>query len=90
MAVITLPALLAAEAGGRRRFDVEAATLQEALMRLPIADLIFDETGALRALVNVYVNGVDARADLRVPVDGDADVRVVAAIAGGAPCCGRG
>ncbi len=83
--MITLPALLAAEAGGRRRFDVEAETLHDALARLPIADLLFDEEGKLRRLVNVYVNGTDARSELGLPIEPDADALAVAALAGGAP-----
>jgi sulfur-carrier protein len=83
--VVLLPAVLAAEAGGRKRFELEAQTVREALRALPIADLLFDEAGDLRRLVNVYVDGVDARAagglDTRlVPT---ATVRIVGAVAGG-------
>ena len=83
MAVIHLPSILAREAGGRREFPTQAATLEEALRTLPIADLIFDRDGGLRTLVNVYVDGRDARADLASPLAVDAEVRVVAAVAGG-------
>jgi sulfur-carrier protein len=83
MAEIRLPAILAREAGGRGRFESDAATLAEALRELPIADLIFDEQGRLRRLVNVFVDGDDARADLDAPLASDASVRVVAAVAGG-------
>ena len=61
MAVVLLPSLLATQAGGQKRFEVEAATVGDALRALPIADLIFDERGELRRLVNVYVDGVDMR-----------------------------
>ena len=85
MAVVILPSLLATEAGGRNRFQTEAATLRDALAALPIRDLLFDEHGTLRRLVNVYVDGVDARD--RGGLDGalgrETTVRVVAAIAGG-------
>ena len=85
MAVVLLPSLLAAEAGGRKRFEVEAATLREALQALPIANLVFDEHGDLRRLVNVYVDGRDARGGggLDEPLDGTSEVRIVGAIAGG-------
>ena len=85
MAVIRLPGLLALEAGGQRSFEVEAETAYDALRRLPIADLLFDEGGELRPLVNVFVDGADARAGggLRAPLDPGAEVRIVAAIAGG-------
>ena len=82
MAVIRLPSILAAEAGGRREFETDAPTLAAALHELPIADLIFDG-GGLRSLVNVYVDGRDARGELESPLPASAEVRVVAAVAGG-------
>jgi hypothetical protein len=82
VAVIHLPSILASEAGGRREFETDAPTLTEALRGLPIADLIFD--GAeLRGLVNVYVDGRDARSALDAPLADAAEIRVVAAVAGG-------
>ncbi len=85
MAVVNLPSLLATQAGGQKRFDVDASTVEDALRALPIADLLFDERGTLRPLVNVYVDGVDARehGGLGAQLERDADVRVVAAVAGG-------
>jgi molybdopterin synthase sulfur carrier subunit len=83
--VVILPSMLATEANGRGRFEVEAATVGEALRALPIADLLFDDQGALRRLVNVYVDGVDVRehGGLGAALDGTETVRLVAAIAGG-------
>ena len=56
--------------------------MREALLQLPVRDLLFDERETLRPLVNVYVN--------RVQVDGvdgavaaDDEIRLVAAVAGG-------
>ena len=85
MAVVVLPSLLAREAGGQNRFDVESATVGEALRSLPIADLLFDERDRLRPLVNVYVDGIDARErdGLETPLGETETVRVVAAVAGG-------
>ena len=85
MAVILLPGILAAEAGGKNRFDVEAETIGEALQSLPISDRLFDERGELRRLVNVYVDGVDVRdrGGLSCPLDDVETVRLVGAIAGG-------
>lgn len=77
-----LPGLLAAQAGGRNRFDVEAATVGEALRALPVADLVCDEAGEVRPLVHVYVDGQRAR-DLDAALPAGARVRIVAAIAGG-------
>jgi sulfur-carrier protein len=85
MAVVLLPAMLAAEAGGQKRFELEAATVGEALRQLPVANLLFDEAGELRRLINVYVDGVDARSGggLEEALQGDSELRVIGAIAGG-------
>lgn len=85
MALVVLPAMLAAEAGGQKRFELDAATVGEALRALPVANLLFDEHGALRPLVNVYVDGIDARqtGGLEAPLAEDQTVRVVGAVAGG-------
>jgi molybdopterin converting factor small subunit len=83
--VVLLPSLLATQAGGRGRFEVEAATVGEALRELPVADLLLDEKGELRRLVNVYVDGQDARerGGLEAPLADGNEVRVIAAVAGG-------
>jgi sulfur-carrier protein len=85
VAVVLLPGMLAAEAGGRQRFDLDAATVEDALRALPIANLIFDERGELRRLVNVYVDGVDMRDrdGLATALSGGETLRLVGAIAGG-------
>jgi molybdopterin converting factor small subunit len=77
-----MPSLLAREAGGQGRFELEAATVREALLQLPVRDLLFDERETLRPLVNVYAHrlqgdGVDTG------VAGDDEIRLVAAVAGG-------
>ena len=85
MVVVLLPSLLAEQAGGQGTFEVEAATLREALRQLPVADLLLDEAGELRRLVNVYVDGEDARRldGLETSIEGADEVRVIAAVAGG-------
>ena len=83
MAVVLLPSLLASEAGGQGRFEVDAATVEEALRELPVADLLFDERGTLRSLVNVYVDGVDVRDRGGLGAAPGGEIRVVAAVAGG-------
>jgi molybdopterin converting factor small subunit len=82
MAVILLPSLLAREAGGEGRFEIEAPTVRDALRELPVRDLLFDERGELRPLVNVYVDRVQAD-DLETPLEPDTEIRLVAAVAGG-------
>ena len=85
MVVVVLPPILAAEAGGQSRFEVEAATVEEALGALPVVDRLFDEQGSLRSLVNVYVDGVDVRerGGLSGKLVGAETIRLVGAIAGG-------
>ena len=85
MAVVRLPSLLVREVGGQREFDVDAATVGDALRTLPVANLCLDEHGELRRLVNVFVDGEDVRggAGLATPLRDDSRVLVVAAIAGG-------
>jgi molybdopterin converting factor small subunit len=82
---VVLPSMLATQAGGRKRFEVDGPTVEAALRALPIADLLFDEDGALRPLVNVYVDGIDVRAadGVQTAVHEGQTVRIVAAVAGG-------
>jgi molybdopterin converting factor small subunit len=82
---VLLPSLLATEAGGERRFELDAPTVGEALELLPVRDLLFDERGELRPLVNVFVDGKDMRGrdGVATPLEGGETIRVVAAIAGG-------
>jgi sulfur-carrier protein len=83
--VVKLPSLLAEQAGGQREFEVDGATVGDALRALPVSDLLLDERGNLRRLVNVYVDGEDARRanGLETPLAGAQEVRVIAAVAGG-------
>lgn len=82
MAVVLLPSLLAREAGGEGRFETDAPNVRDALLGLPIADLLFDERGTLRPLVNVYVDREQID-DLATPLAGETEIRLVAAVAGG-------
>jgi molybdopterin converting factor small subunit len=85
VAIVLLPGTLAAEAGGQKRFELDANTVGEALQQLPLTNLLFDESGELRRLVNVYVDGVDARGGrlLDEPLTAESEVRIVGAVAGG-------
>jgi hypothetical protein len=77
--------MLAAEVGGQRRFDVEADTVGSALRSLPVANLVFDERGQLRQLVNVYVDGTDVREHegMDTRLSGSEEIRLVACDRGG-------
>ena len=85
MVQVALPSILAAQADGRRRFEVEAETVGAALRALPVADLLFNERGEWNRLLNVYVGGTDARerGGLACPLAGVREVRVVSMISGG-------
>jgi hypothetical protein len=82
VAIVLLPGLLATEAGGRKRFEVEAETVGDALRALPITDLILDERSQVRPLVHVYLDGERTR-DLSAPAGPKSRILIVAAIAGG-------
>jgi molybdopterin converting factor small subunit len=77
--------MLAAQAGGRRSFEIEADTVGEALHALPVADLLFNERGELNRHLNVYVDGTDARehGGLDGPLAGAREIRIVAMVSGG-------
>lgn len=80
-----VPNVLAAQAQGRRRFDVEAQTVGDALRALPVADLIFNERGLLVEHLRVYVDATDHRdrGGLEAPTAGVQEIRVVAMVSGG-------
>jgi len=82
---VAVPSMLAAQAEGRRSFDVEAETVGEALRELPVADLLFDERGQLHGHINVYVDGTDHRdqGGMECPVADASHMRVVAMVSGG-------
>jgi len=82
---VVVPSFLAAQAEGRRRFDVEAETVGEALRALPVADLLFNERGEWSRYLNVFVDGTDARerGGPACPLAGARAVLVIAMLAGG-------
>jgi sulfur-carrier protein len=82
---VVVPSVLAAQAEGRKRFEVEADTVGDALRALPVADLIFNERGALVHHLNVYVDGTDhrERGGLESPLAGAREIRVLAIVSGG-------
>ena len=82
---VLLPSLLAEQAGGQKQFELEAPTVGAALRALPVRDLLFDERGELRPLVNIYVDGEDVRerGGIEAELHDGETMRVVAAVAGG-------
>jgi hypothetical protein len=85
MVQIVVPSFLAAQADGRRSFDVEAETVGEALRTLPVADLLFNERGEWSRHLNVFIDGRDARelGGPACPLAGAREVMVVAMLSGG-------
>ena len=85
MVQVVVPSFLAAQADGRRRFDVEAETVGEALRALPVADLLFNERGEWSRHLNVFVDGADARqhGGAACPLAGAREVLIIAMLAGG-------
>ena len=85
MVQVVVPTMLAAQAQGRRSFDVDAKTTGDALRALPVADLLFNERGELNRHLNVYVDGLDHRecGGLGGPLTGAREIRVVAMVSGG-------
>ena len=85
MVQVVVPSFLAAQADGRRRFDVEAETVGEALRALPVADLLFNERGEWSRYLNVFVDGTDARerGGPAYPLAGAREIVIIAMLAGG-------
>jgi hypothetical protein len=77
--------MLAAQAEGRKGFEVDAKTVDEALHALPVADLLFNERGVLNQHLNVYVDGTDVRerGGLECSLAGAHEIRIVAMVSGG-------
>ena len=85
MVRVVVPSMLAAQAEGRQRFNLDGATLGEVLHALPVADLIFNERGDLNRHLNVYVDGIDAHEldGLSSSLADAREVRVIAMVSGG-------
>ncbi len=85
MVQVVVPSYLAAQAEGRRRFEVEAETVGEALRALPVADLLFNERGEWSRYLNVFVDGTVARerGGPACPLAGVREVLIIAMLAGG-------
>ncbi|MDR1471146.1 MAG: MoaD/ThiS family protein [Synergistaceae bacterium] len=89
---IQIPAALRAFANGQTEVSAEGATAGEVIAAFAeaypdIGTHLYDETGALRSFINVYVGDANIKNldGLDTPVkDGDS-VMLVPAIAGGAP-----
>ena len=85
MVQVVVPSFLAAQADGRRRFDVDAETVGEALRALPVADLVVNERGEWSRHLNVFVDGRDARerGGPAFPLTGAREILIIAVLSGG-------
>jgi molybdopterin synthase sulfur carrier subunit len=90
VATVLVPAPLRRLTGGQSRVTVEAATVAELLDRIDaihpgVRAYLLDETGALRAYVNVFVNATEVRhsGGLSTPLRPDDEVTILPAMAGG-------
>ena len=79
-----------AQAGNQKKVEVTGATVGETLDSLigqfpGLKEQIFTEDGTLNRFVNVYVNGRDVRyeKELATPVEGNDEVILLPAMAGG-------
>ena len=92
MASVRIPTQLRTLTGGAGEVTVEGSTVGEVLKALDVAhpgfgERIFDDAGAVRRFVNVFVADEDIRFldGLSTPVDDKTTVSIIPAVAGG--CC---
>ena len=87
---IVIPTPLRKYSNGVEVVEVDASNLREALEKLEtrfpgIRAGIFENSGALRRFINIYVDGEDVRflSELSTPVKEGTEIAIVPAIAGG-------
>ena len=91
MATVRIPTTMRPLSGGASTLQIEGATLGDVLRNLEAShpgfgERLFDETGALRKFVNVFVSDDDVRylEGLDTPVPATETVSIIPAVAGGA------
>ena len=87
---VRIPTTMRPISGGSSTVEVEGTTLAEVLKALDtahpgFAERLFDDAGALRRFVNVFVADDDVRylAGLETPVPDGETVSIIPAVAGG-------
>jgi molybdopterin synthase sulfur carrier subunit len=87
---VRIPTPLRGLTGNKDLVSVRGSTIGELLEDLQtqfpgIGERLFDQTGALRRFVAIYVNGEDIRflQDQKTPVSSEDEVSIVPAVAGG-------
>ena len=88
--LVKIPTQLRSSVGGIAEAEVDGATVQEVLDGLldryeDLRGRIYDDDGALRRFVNVYLAGEDIRflQGLSTPVSDGAELTILPAVAGG-------
>jgi sulfur-carrier protein len=88
--LVKIPTQLRAAAGGEAEVEVAGGTVKEALDGLfarhdELRARLYDDDGALRRFVNVYVAGEDIRFldGLSTPVKDGSELTILPAVAGG-------
>ena len=88
--LVKIPTQLRSSVGGIAEAEVDGATVQEVLDRLldryeDLRGRLYDDDGALRRFVNVYLAGEDIRflQGLSTPVSDGAELTILPAVAGG-------
>jgi sulfur-carrier protein len=88
--LVKIPTQLRSSVGGIAETEVDGATVQEVLDGLldryeDLRGRIYDDDGALRRFVNVYLAGEDIRflQGLSTPVSDGAELTILPAVAGG-------
>lgn len=90
MATIFIPTPMRKVTGGQNKIQVQAATVQDAIVYADAAypgfrERILDGDGEIKRFINVFVNGVDVRAlqGRATPLQEQDEVAVIPAMAGG-------
>ncbi len=92
MNLLRIPTPLRPYTKGQKQIPVEGRTVEEALQSLArefpaIEPHLFDETGALRSYVNVFLNDEDVRTlqGPATPIGEEDRIMILPSIAGGCP-----
>lgn len=90
MATIFVPTPMRKVTGGQNKIQVQAATVQDAIVYADAAypgfrERILDGDGEIKRFINVFVNGVDVRTlqGRATPLQEQDEVAVIPAMAGG-------
>jgi molybdopterin converting factor small subunit len=91
MATVRIPTVLRKHTGGEAKVAADGASVGEVFRGLiaehaGLEDSLFDDTGALRGFINVYVDDEDVRYldGVDTAVDADTEISIMPAVAGGA------